>query len=360
MESRKVQKVGASTLSVSLPKDWVTQHGLRKGDIVLLDSLKDGTLRLTPSQEAETRAQEQPEYVVNADLCDEPGMLARVVVGNYVIGRNALRIRSKNRIRSEHLAELRDAVGKLHGLDIMNETPDEIEIQCSIDPSRFQMETVMKRLYTIGVTMQKEAVEALEKNDRRLALDAMAREDEADTMYWLALRLLLSAQTDPSLAEKIGIHDQLPIVGNRLILKNLEHVADYADNVARNAVKILDGGVAIDPTLVKRIRKTSDLTAAIVADALSCIFQHDLKLANRAIQAKDKVEAIEEELMDAVVKQTDDAQFVASVRAIAWSLRRIAEYGSEIAVIGINRYLERPSNVCKPAEPDPRLPRTKT
>ena len=41
---------------------------------------------------------------------------------------------------------------------------------------------------------------------------------------------------------------------------------------------------------------------------------------------------------------------MASLRAVAWSVRRIAEYGSEIAVIGINRYLERESAICKREE----------
>jgi phosphate uptake regulator len=349
MESRKVQKVGAATLSVSLPKAWVREQKLRKGDILLFDTLKDGSLQVRPSAATEEAAAEQIEYVIDADLCEEPGMLARVVVGNYVIGRNALRIRSKGRIQSAHIREVREAVHKLHGLDIMTETSGEIELQCSIDPSRFQMETVIKRLYTIGVTMQKEAVEALEQGDRRLAEDAMGREDEADMMYWLALRLLLSAQMDPGLAEKIGIHEQLPILGNRLIAKNLEHVADYADNIARNAVRLIDAGTTLDKTFLKRLRKTSDLSAQIVTDGLACICSHDLKRANQAIELKRDVEKLEEELMESVVKKSDDAVYVAGVRSIAWALRRIAEYGSEIAVIGINRFLERPSHVCKPA-----------
>ncbi|MHB8604840.1 MAG: PhoU domain-containing protein [Thermoplasmatota archaeon] len=353
MESRKVQKVGASTLSVSLPKKWALGNHLKKGDILLFETLKDGSLHVLPPGGAAARGEAQPEYVVNADLCDEPGMLARIVVGNYVIGRNAIRIRAKSRIKSEHISEVRRAVAKLHGLDIMMETPEEIELQCSIDPSRFQMESVIKRLYTIGSTMQKEAIEALEKDDAALADDASGREDEADTMYWLALRLLLSAQADPQLAEKIGIHDVLPIVGNRLIAKNLEHVADYANEVARNAKRLLESKQSLDPTLVRRIRKVSDLAAQIVQDALSCIFSHDLKLANRAIETKDKVEALEEELMQAVVEKHDDVVVVASFRAIAWSLRRIAEYGSEIAVIGINRYLERDSAICKPMDENP-------
>lgn len=350
MESRKIQKVGASTLSVSLPREWVVANALRKGDLLLFETMRDGALRVAPGAAGSGRPRpEDVEWVINADLCEEPGLLARVLVGCYVIGRSALRITSKTRIKSEHLEEVRTAVARLHGLGIMTETSDEIELQCAIDPTKFPMETVMKRLYTIASTMQKEAMEALEKSDKRLAIDAMGRENEADRIYWLTLRLLLSAQTNPQVAEAIGIRDQLPIVGNRLIAKNLEHVADYADAVARSVLKLLESGSHVEPALVRKFRKASDLSHGIVQDALACIFTHDIRPGNRAIETKAKVEDLEAEIENVIAKE-EDAAAAANLRAIAWSLRRIAEYGSEIAVIGINRYLERPSNICKPAE----------
>ncbi len=351
MDSRKVQKVGASTLSVSLPKEWVEAHGVGKGDILLFDNLKDGSLRIFPNTWKDTQMNRVDRvYLVNADLCTEPNMLARVVVGNYVIGRNHIRIKAKKRIKSEHIHEVRTAVGKLMGLGIMLETPDEIELQCSIDPSRFPMETVMKRLYTIGSTMQKEAIEALERGDRRLAEDARDREDEADMIYWLGLRLLLTAQSDPQLAEKIGIHDALPILGNRLIMKNLETIADYANSIANNVIRIFDSGTTLDPAIVRKIRRASDLAASVVADSLSCIFSHDMHLANKAIETKKQVEELEGDILPMAVKKYDDPLVVASIRALTWSLRRISEYASEIAVIGINRYLERESPLCRAQE----------
>jgi phosphate uptake regulator len=349
VESRKVQKVGTSTLSISLPKDWAERTGIQKGDILLFEDMRDGSLRLAPSALTGPREREAV-YVINADMAVDKGMLGRIVVGNYVIGRNHLIIRSKTRIKSEHIREVRESVNKLMGLGIMLETPDTIELQCSIDASRFPMETVIKRLYTIGATMQKEAIEALVRKDARLAEDARGREDEADMVYWLALRLLLTAQVDPQIAEQIGIQEQLPIVGNRLICKNLEHVADYADNIARSVLDILASGKEIEAPLVKRLAKASDVAAKIVQDGLSCIFSHDLRLANKAIEAKAEVERIEEEILTDILRKHEDPSLVASLRAVAWSTRRIAEYGSEIAVIGINRYLERESSICKKAE----------
>jgi phosphate uptake regulator len=346
VESRKVQKVGTSTLSVSLPKDWAEKAGLEKGAIVLFEDLRDGSLRITPSALGATKVADAV-YVVNADLAPDKGMLGRIVVGNYVIGRNHLLVKSKTRIKSEHIREVRDAASKLTGMGIMLETPDTIELQCSLDAAAFPMESVIKRLYTIGATMQKEAMEALVKRDAALAEDARGREDEADKVYWLALRLILTAQVDPQVAEKIGLAQQLPIVGNRLICKNLEHVADYADNIARSVLDILASGAEVEQPLLRKLQRASDTSARIVQDALACIFSHDLKLANKAIEAGAEVERIEEEILTDILKKHEDPALVASLRAVAWSTRRIAEYGSEIAVIGINRYLERDSHVCR-------------
>jgi phosphate uptake regulator len=348
VESRKVQKVGTSTLSVSLPKDWAERVGIQKGDILLFEDLRDGSLRVAPSRPGGGKAADTV-YVINADLCTDRGMLGRVVVGNYVIGRNHFVVKSKTRIKSEHIREVREAVNKLHGLGIMLETSDTIELQCSLDATAFPMESVIKRLYTIGATMQKEAIDALVRRDPALARDARGREDEADKQYWLALRLLLTAQVDAQVAEQIGLEAQLPIVGNRLICKNLEHVADYADSIAKSVLDVLDSKAEVEQPLVKKLARASDIAGRIVADGLACIFTHDLKLANKAIELGAEVEAVEEEILTEILKKHEDPALVASLRAVAWSIRRIAEYGGEIAVIGINRYLERESQLCKRA-----------
>ena len=48
MESRKIQKVGAATLTISLPKDWADKRNLKKGDQVFLT--EDGeALKVLPA-----------------------------------------------------------------------------------------------------------------------------------------------------------------------------------------------------------------------------------------------------------------------------------------------------------------------
>src|SRR6059036_3591807 len=46
LETRKVQKLGYSSLGVSLPKDWASSNGIRPGALVSLAIEDDGSLRV--------------------------------------------------------------------------------------------------------------------------------------------------------------------------------------------------------------------------------------------------------------------------------------------------------------------------
>jgi len=83
MEARKVQKVGYSTLIVSLPKDWVEQVSLKQGDIVTFRRESDGGITVYPGL---TRERENFRYVINADICDAPNLLTRIITANYLTG----------------------------------------------------------------------------------------------------------------------------------------------------------------------------------------------------------------------------------------------------------------------------------
>src|SRR3972149_5817224 len=192
MESRKVQKVGTSTLTISLPKPWVEKFGLKQGDQVFLEE-EGSFLKVTPASMA-TRHKGSQEYTIDADLCDEPGILGRIIVGNYVLGRERLVVKGSGRLKSDQVHETREAARRLMGMGIIEETASRIVLQCSIEPSKYPIDALIKRLYNLSSTMLDESIEALLTKDERLAQDALHREDDADMMYWLLLRVPLFAQ----------------------------------------------------------------------------------------------------------------------------------------------------------------------
>ena len=338
MESRKVQRVGYSTLSVSLPKDWAKNVDLKPGDRVTFLPQKDGSLKLMPSAQVERKV-EKEEFVLNSDLCDEPGMLERLIVGNYLLGRDTLRVVSSKRILGMHVEEVRGMTHRLFGLGIVEETPNQIILQCSIDPTKFKIDVLMRRLSIIASTILTEATQALVEFDLKLAQDAIRREDEADMVYWLAVRLLLSAQRVHSIAEKIGLEDPLEIPDYILILRCLELIADYAQNVARRVFQLVKYKETINKQAMERITGVSELAHSMFQKAMDCIFTGDIKIANGLLEMRKLVKMEEEELMRELPE-------IPHLRVIASDLTRIVNTGAVIAAIAINRALEKPSKMC--------------
>ena len=346
MESRKVQKVGTSTLTISLPKPWVEKYGLRQGDQVFLEE-EGAFLRVTPAALASRRTAVQ-EYLIDADLCDEPGILYRVIVGNYVLGRERLLVKASGRLSSEHLAEARDAARRLMGMGIIEETASRMTLQCSIEPTKYPVDTLIKRLYNLSSTMLDESIEALVTRDRRLAEDALHREDDADTMYWLLIRLLLSAQADDSLLEQLGLRNRLEIAGYRLIAKELETVADYGEDIARNVLELLDARIEVPTGLVRALRDLSEGVRDVYSRGMGGLLSRDLKLANQAIVTRDEMKKKENRFMKLLFDEIEEPAVLLNFRNIVDGVQRMADYGLSIAVIAFNRYLERPTNLCKP------------
>jgi len=321
-------------MTVSLPSEWARENKINPGDIVFLMPERDGTLKIMPSQVAQR--EEADEYVVNTDACEDHGMLERIVVGSYILGRDVIRVTSSTRITKEHVDEIRRVVRKLIGLGILEETPKTILLQCSVDPSKFKLDMLIRRLSLISSTILSEAMQALLDNNEALANEAISREDEADTIYYLAVRLLLSAQLKPEIAEQIGATDVLFIPATRLILQYLELIADYSQDMAKEILDLDIYREKLSKDVTEKIFRLGELSQTIFQKAVDCVFARDLKVANGLLEMQKALEIKADRLMRELPE-------IPYLRAIISSLTKIGDIGATIADIAINRALEQPS-----------------
>jgi len=342
MESRKLQKVGHSTLSISLPSFWAKEMNLKRGDTVFISQEKDGSLRLIPSN-VEQPKEGIEEYVCNSDLCDEPKMLERIIVGSYILGREVFSMISAGRLKTEHVEEIRSIMPKLIGLGIVEESPDKITLQCSVDPRKFKLDMIFRRLSVISLTIVKEAVQSLVENNISLAHDAISREQEADSMCLLALRLLVSAQRRRDVAEEIELQDPLHILYFGLMLRYLEQIADFAEEIARRSIELLQKYKDRLPKwIVERIGNLNDLAHDLVLKSVDCFFIGDIKIANSLLQMLKFIELERDRLLLELPE-------IPHLRSILWNITRIADNGAGIALIAINNALEKKSKICSKA-----------
>ena len=342
MEPRKVQKVGYSTLSVSLPMNWAKKTGIQKGDIIYLSEENDGALRITPEP---SKTEDSSVYLVNVDNCDNTKVLARVIVGNYVLGRNLLRVESERRLMREQIASIRQVTQRLLGIGIIEESDRHLLLQCSIDPKNFPLETVIKRLFVITSIMFKESIDALIDRDMELAKDAIAREYEADTIFFLLARLLASAQQSRIVSEAIGIIDPMEIVEHNLIAWYLEMIGDRLNKIAENIIQLDEFRDDSDEELIDRLSQIGMICFTMFDQAMNSMFKGDLTLASDAVDLYEAVSTKEESLLKEFLKQ-QDPEISTLLNEVAWELRIIAEYSTAIATISIDNVLKNDNDIC--------------
>jgi phosphate uptake regulator len=342
MEPRKVQKVGYSTLSVSLPMSWAKKRGVNKGDLVFISEENDGALRLTVEP---GKADDSTMYVVNVDRCDNTKVLARVIVGNYVLGRSLIKVEADRRLMREQIESIREVTQRLLGIGIIEESDRHLLLQCSIDPNSFPLMTVVRRLFVITSIMFKETLDSLMDGDLELAKDAITREYEADTIYFLLARLLASAQQSRVVSDGIGITDPMDIVQHSIIAWYLEMIGDRVHDIANKNIDLQQIRTESDGDLIEWLTQIGMITFTMFDKAVKSIFDKDLTVASDAVDLYDTVENEESNLLKRF-QNGSSPDVTALVSEIAWDLKIIAEHSSAIAEIAIDNVLKGDNDIC--------------
>lgn len=335
MEKRKLQKVGHSTLSVSLPKKWINLTGVNRGDIVYLDQNEDGTLRIF-SEAVLEKGKEPVHYDINCDLIREPNLLERLIVGSYVQGVDMIKIFSSTRIDSKQREETRNISRRLIGISIMEESRKEMILQSAIDPSKIGVFPLLERLSVIASTMIKEAMEALQEFNTEFANDVIIREGEANNVYWLITRLIHTTQKSQTLAETISLKAPISRVGIRLVSRSLERIADCAENIAKIALQLHEIRDTIDKEELNKISLLGKMTKDVYQKAIDSLFMRNVINANDALNLRDKLDAEVESRMHTVA--------IPYFRAIPIMLAMIAENSATIAFEVINSEIKKRDN----------------
>ena len=290
MDKRKVQKVGYSTLSISLPKNWVELAGVKHGDVVYINQNTDGFLSLLSEKQLKDGSQLR-EYQINCELTKEPNLLQRLVIGSYMQGVDTVKVTSSSRIRGQQVEEIRNVVQKLIGFSIIEESGNEIIVQCSIDPAKIKIQSLIQRQSIIVATMLGEAIEAIFKQNPELAHDVIKREDEANNIHWLTMRLLLSVPKSQAIAEQIGLSHQLDFTSLIHISRNFEGIADSAKKLAQIALDLYETRNEINKEELEKLSQLEKMTQEMFRRVTESLFSGDVIGANETINMRKKFAA---------------------------------------------------------------------
>lgn len=321
------------------------QVGLKRGGVVTLRLSEFGELIVTPGSEIES--EETTVCKINADACKDRELLARMITGNYILGRDAIIISSTTELTNEQLNEIRESTRRLSGLGIVEQTPNEAVIQCFIDPTKFPITGLLSRLHKVAVSMLETAMQALMDRKFSLALEVLELENEADRLYWLILRQIFRAISKIPLSRHVGIESATHAVGYRAVSKYLEETADCSESIANLIVSLAHENYIQYSSVIDDVCKFGVETLGIAKGAMDSLSTLDIELANRIIERTESAEEKEEELTDQVISDVHDRKLALALRGIVWNLAEISRHAQMVSEVTINRYLETNSESCQ-------------
>ena len=281
-EPRKVQRLGYSSLGISLPKDWARTSGITPGSTVLIVKEDDGTLRIRTGEQT-SAATVGSEAAIDADTCTRPGTLRRLLVGSYVVGRQSIRIKSRTGLTPEHVQEVQDAARSLTGLTIVNQGPKFVLLANFAEPTRFPIDGLLRRLQYLTGRMAHLSVQPLHGHGAHEVSEVHRLEDEADRLYWLVTRQLLLAARDRTVAAKIGVVEPRHLLGDRVVAIALETVADLWEEVAAGMEALGKAGFRPSSAFSEAATKLEAAMGALGEATMTAFFSTGLSDASAAL-----------------------------------------------------------------------------
>jgi phosphate uptake regulator len=335
-ETRKLQFTGGSTYIISLPKRWIDQNQLRKGSLIKLREEEGGLLSIIPS---DTAVQQRPEESsIKVTSKDPPDAVIRKAVSAYLVGYNIIHIKgdSQKPLSTKQRREIKSfSRNMLVGTEIVIDTPQELTLQVLLSYPELSVQSALRRMSIITASMQRDAITALKELDKQHAQEVLITDNEVDRFNLYIIRQLKTAIQNPRIIKEIGLQNARDCLGYRLVTKAVERTADHAASIADNVLRIKN---KLETETIEKLEQMSNLAVSMFETSIEALFRQDYMLAESIVEKTKEIVSMEKEAV--VSSQKVDVEDAPHLRLIIESIRRTAEYASDIAEVVLNLTVE--------------------
>jgi phosphate uptake regulator len=335
-ETRKLQFTGGSTYIISLPKKWIDQNQLSKGSVIRVREEEGGLLSIIPTETA--TQQKLDEATIKVMSKDHPDSVIRKTVSAYLVGYNLIHIKSdgQKQLSAKQRHEVKNfSRNMLVGTEIVTDTPEELTLQVLLSYPELSIQSALRRMSIITASMHRDSITALKELNQLQAKEVVTTDNEVDRFNLYIVRQLKTAIQNPRIIKEIGLRTARDCLGYRLVTKSVERAADHAASIAENAGHL---NKKLDKEIIDKLEEMSNIAVAMFETAIEALFRQDYALAETIVEKTEDVIALEKKAV--VASQKMDIEEAPYLRLIIESIRRTAEYASDIAEIVLNLTVE--------------------
>ncbi|MFC4448491.1 phosphate signaling complex PhoU family protein [Halorussus aquaticus] len=330
--SRKVQSVGGSSFTVSLPKAWATDHGLEAGNEVYLYPHEDGTLILRTCERGD--GTDAPDVSVGHLSGDR---LQWVVYALYVAGGDRFTLRTDDRFTSAERRAMTTAGNDLIGLEVADESTDSVTFRSMRRSGSLSIGQTVLNLRYVALSMHRNATSALLDGDDDRAREVLRQPDDVDRQFAFVNRCVERRVGLPRGPNRPDV-DRRTALDYYAIARELEGVASAAERVATVALELDDPPTgAAEARLSDYARRSRRVVERAVEATI------DGRAPETAYDALDQRETLAEEF-DLLARPSFDASEADPYYAalVLEALDRTADHGATVARRALKMGLRTP------------------
>jgi len=182
MEYRKLISFGKSSFVVSLPKGWVVQNKLKKGDLIYLEE-SGSNLILTSN--ASPDSQKEKESIINVDG-KGLGLIDREVSSAYIQNNRLITLKGKE-IKSK-VKELQSTIQNLMALEVIEQTSESIVAKDFLNMDTVSAKELVRKMDIVARAMLIETNVIFEEQN---AESIRERDKDVDRLYFFVQYYLI-------------------------------------------------------------------------------------------------------------------------------------------------------------------------
>lgn len=331
---RKLQRMGAVTVGVSLPREWVGQRGLAVGSTIRLTTRPDGSIVLLDR----APAPEVRRAVLEVDPATSSEHLFRNLVGAYLTGASEFDVRVPGGLTPEVRATVRTFVRRTIQPEIVSEEGSSILLRDVSLGGFLPVPSLIRRMFQVVREIQLDAGRSFTAGDDRRLPVLETRDDEVDRYAWLVERVL-ALQGWAGLPERESDARAEDPLGDLLVARYLERIGDHGVRIEEHGLRLRDSGV---PKRV--VDALSDYHGQVIAhlrDAFEASQRGDIDRANEVIDTGQALHATHDSLSENLLYQSSTARGAPAAHTalslLLESMDRTTAYAQDIGEVGLDR-----------------------
>jgi phosphate transport system protein len=266
VEFRKLIEFGKSSYIVSLPKSWVEENKLKKGDILSIEETGEG-LTISPKEVKEQK------HVTRSIKIDVSNMsmkeIKSQIICNYVQNLNEIILQGSN--IKDNLAEIREFIHNLIALEVMEESSKRIVAKDFLNMREILIPDLIRKMDIIT----KEIIADSKKARTEDVYTSIAiRDQDVNKIAYLVFRTIKYLQNNPSIAKEQGMTPE-KILKSWIVAYCIEKVGDQAKRIS----KLMKDVKRLDEKGWKEISTLYSRIDDLYRDTVKAYYTNDAKAA---------------------------------------------------------------------------------